>query len=200
MKVSLTEFVDVVIRAGARKAKQVDQINDRHQQEYSVAKDFYKKVRDKIVATHKKSLPKHILDDVMTALSDAKKVGRYRSLIDNYKRWWGRSQFGWTQPPAGFYTRVGVTVVVNPELGLILANGESLIVKLYFKTQPLKRESADLITALMATTLKRGDVAILDVDRRKVFLPPKQVIHQVKMIDAELAYIAQLTSSFEKAA
>ncbi len=200
MNLSLTELVDIVAKVGVSKANQVSQITVRHLQDYSVAKDFYKQSRTKIIAAHKNAQPKATLDGLAEAIKDPKKIPRYRALTKSYQRWWGKNDIGWFQPPTAIYKSSGVSVAINPELGLEFPN-ERLIVKLYFKAQPLRRQSADLITALMTNSLGAScNVAVLDVERRKIFLQPKELKSHIAMINAELAYVAQLTSSLQEAA
>lgn len=200
MKISLTELVDIVAKAGVSKATKVSEIEASHQQDYSVAKDFYKQLRTRIVDAHKNARPKAVLDNVLEGVKDPRKLPRYQVLAKSYQRWWGRNNINWFQPPAAIYKSSGVSVVVNPELGLEFPN-ERIVVKLYFKKQPLRRQSADLITALMAGSLRANcNVAVLDVERRKIFLQPKDKSNHIAMIDAELAYVAQLTSVLREAA
>lgn len=200
MKLSLTELVDIVAKAGARKARQVSLVNERHEQDYSVAKDFYKPLRDEIVSIHKSGAPKERLAELLDRVKDKKKLGRYRLLVPSYQQWWGRNQLSWIAPSAGLYVRNSIVVSVNPEIAFRLRNGESLVVKMYFKSERLDRTSADLITSLMATSLGRTDVAVLDIERRKVFLPPKDIQNKLRMVDAELAYIAQFMRLLDEAA
>jgi hypothetical protein len=121
-------------------------------------------------------------------------------LINSYQKWWGRNELSWVCPTAGIYSRHGISVSVNPEIGLRFPNGETLLVKLYFKAERLSRIDADLITSLMATSLARNDVAVLDVERRKLFLPPKETASRQMMLNAELAYVAELTQLLDQAA
>lgn len=200
MKISLTELVDIVAKAGVRKARQVGLTAERHEDEYSVAKDFYKPLRDAIVAVHKRGESKSRLLDLFAHVRDQKKIGRYRLLVSCYQKWWARNDLIWVDPVAGLYSRHGITVSINPEIGLRFQNGEVLIIKLYFKAEKLSRADADLITSLMATSLGRTDVAVLDVERRRIFLPPKDNSSRMMMLSAELAYIAELTQNLDKAA
>jgi hypothetical protein len=203
MKVSLTELVDVVARAGSPKATRVAQIKARSFDEYRPFKDFYKSLREVLVATHKCGEAKNALDTRLENVHEPTRRRRYDELIRQYKAWWGRKNIEWFPAPTATYTGSGVSVSVNPELGMDFG-GHRYVVKLYFKAEPLKRSSADLITGLMALALDgQGDekFAVLDIQRGKLFLRegrPSDVL--VAVIDAELAYIAHIWPSLGNAA
>ena len=50
-QISLTDFVDVVAKAGRPKATKVRQVKERHA--YEPAFDFYKSLREHIVENHR---------------------------------------------------------------------------------------------------------------------------------------------------
>lgn len=203
MRVSLTELVDVVSKAGSPKATQVAQIKARSLENYRPFKDFYKSLREALIATHKGGDPRDSLGARLSHVHEPKRRRRYDELIAHYKRWWGRKDINWFTPPSAIYSSSGVSVSVNPEIGVEFG-GDRYVIKLYFKADQLKKTSADLITGLMASALSgQGDekFAVLDVERGKLFFregPPLGVL--VAMIDAELAYIAQLWPALGEAA
>lgn len=203
MRVSLTELVDVVSKAGSPKATQVAQIKARSLQNYSPFKDFYKSLREALIATHKGGESRNSLDVRLSSVREPKRRRRYDELIVHYKRWWGRKDIGWFTPPSATYSSSGVSVSVNPEIGVEFG-GDRYVIKLYFKAAQLKKSSADLITGLMASALQGGGndkFGVLDVERGKLyFLEGQAPDVLVAMIDAELAYIAQLWPALGEAA
>ena len=193
-QISLTDLVDIVLKSGTPKATKVAQVKARP--DYEPAFDFYKSLRDRIIEIHRDGDPKSALNAFMATVTDQKKQINYPSAVNGYKKWWGRKTLGWFPPPRANYARHGVEVIVNPELGLDV-NGARHLIKLYFKTDPLSRLRVDIIIGLMETTLRphcRKDDAmtVLDVRQARLFSFQATAIASMAMIDAELAYIANL--------
>ncbi|NID14493.1 hypothetical protein [Luteibacter yeojuensis] len=192
--ISLTDLVDVVSRAGTGKAKKVAAIKNRPP--YQPQTDFYKALREGIVDVHQKGLGRDALRDIAAHLTDKKKKANYPGAVTGYHKWWGKKTIEWFAPVKTLYTHAGIDVNVNPELGLVI-EGQRTLVKLYLKAEPVGKVRIDLVTALMEKVLRpkcRKDdaVALLDVRAGKLFRPGNDIDSTVAMVDAELAYIADL--------
>ncbi|MBN8738465.1 MAG: hypothetical protein BGP24_11130 [Lysobacterales bacterium 69-70] len=192
-KIYLSDFVDVVSKAGSPKATKVRSMKNRAP--YSPATDFYKPLRDGLVELHREGWAKSALSTA-THTQDGKKVEIYKALTDGYRKWWGKKTLEWFTPPSEIYTAHGVEVVVNPNLGLEV-NGVPHVIKLHLKAEQLSKTRADLICGLMNTALgtKVPDgavIAVLDVRNSKLFAAGSGPDALTAMIDAELAYIADL--------
>lgn len=196
IRLSLTDFVDIVSKSGMPKATKVAQIKSRA--EYEPAFDFYKPLREHIVDVHSSNKAKNSIDDVMGGVIDKKKLSNYPSVVEGYKRWWGRKTFVWFDPISKPYAANGVEVNVNPELGLQF-NGQRHLIKLYFKQEPLSKKRVGIITHLMETTLREAygsqeTMSILDIRNARLLSYERSPLAG-PMIDAELAYIANLWPS-----
>ena len=104
---------------------------------------------------------------------DEKKKGRYQSAIDGYKRFIGRKNIEWFEPPKALWRREGLRVSINPELGLNI-NAKKHVIKLYFKKERLSKRKIDVILEMMEQSLRRQlkqttKVAVLDVTNSKLF-------------------------------
>lgn len=193
-KVSLTDFVDVVSKSGTPKANHVSRVINRPK--YSPASDFYKPLRDCIVDTHKNNLPPQIVYELLAHLKDEKKVSNYPEAVNGYCSWWGNKKVQWFEPPAGEFARHGVSVNVNPELGLFM-NETPYIIKLYFKGEKLAKSRIDIVTYLMETCLRcqcgsEALMGLLDVRNAKLFCYKASNQNLTAMLGAELAYVAAL--------
>lgn len=193
-QMSLTDLVEIVSAAGVKKAKAVAAIKSRPA--YSPAIDFYRRLREEISTAHQTGMGRDAVKALPSKLTDPKKIGQYSQVADAYAAWWGKRDLKWFEPSRGQYSRHGFDVRVNPELGLEIG-GVPHLVKLYFKADKLEPLRVDLATVLMELTLRQtapaGTVmAILDIRRAKLI--PRQVgVDQVQaMVDAELAYVANL--------
>jgi len=193
-RITLTDFIEVVTKSGSPKATKVSQLKNRPA--YEPATDFYKGLRDGLVALHKKSGVKADLSSLTKGLADAKKVANYPLMVSGYKKWWGRKTLEWFEPSGDTYTHSGVDVAINPELGLKI-NGQRHVVKLYFKADALTKTKADLIVTLMSHVLGASEppgtqFSVLDVRNSKLFTYSATGKSFKPMVDAELSYIASL--------
>jgi hypothetical protein len=192
--ISLTDFVDIVSKAGTPKANKVASVKERP--EYEPAFDFYRTLREGIVQIHQSGRPKSDLDRILEKLADPKKIRNYPPLLEGYRKWWGKKSLVWYTPPRASYEHAGIQVNINPELGMSIDNVRHII-KLYFKTDTLTKPRADLITYLMETELRRlsapADVmTVLDIRKAKAFIYNSNSTATSRIINAELAYIASL--------
>src|SRR5262245_27692209 len=116
-KMSLTDFVDIVHKSGTPKATKVKQVKDRP--DYQPQFDFYKPMREAIIAVHSNGKMKAKLEAILGGLTDPKKVKVYPELIAGYSKWWGSKGFTWFAPPQRtMYAYGGAEVLINPEVGL----------------------------------------------------------------------------------
>lgn len=191
-KISMTDLVDIVSSSGIPKVNKVLAIKKRG--EYHPAFDRYKGIREHIIDVHRNSLPKAQIKQGASKTNDPKKVASYAEISDAYHSWWGKKDISWFEPVTGTFERHGITVNVNPELGLTI-DGTKHLVKLYFKQQPLSKNRVDLITFLMHHCIKKVDkdtaMAILDIRNKKLFTETT-TIDLSAALTAELAYVASL--------
>jgi hypothetical protein len=191
-RISLSDFVDVVSRSGSPKATKVREIKNRSP--YLPATDFYKPFRDGLVDLHRKAQGKSSLT-ALASPNDLKKAASYAALVDGYRKWWGRKDLVWFEPSREIYEAHGVEIVVNPTLGLAV-NGVPHLIRLHLKADKLTKMRADLIGALMLSTLETASpgaaMAVLDVRNSKLFAAGNGPDGVDAMVNAELAYIASL--------
>jgi hypothetical protein len=76
-EISLTEFVDFVIKSGTPKLTAVRHIKAMHADEYHPMRDYWKTLRDGIVEMHEQGQPKSALDDVVRRVTAANKRQNY---------------------------------------------------------------------------------------------------------------------------
>lgn len=202
-KISLTQLVDVIARKGRNKAKMVFSIQRQLAEPYDPKKDHYRALRRALQDAHGQSDPKGYLDNFLQTVTEPVRARRYASLVRAYKRWIGRKKIDQFDLLPVVYEHKGFAVRVNPELGLMI-DDEAHVLKLYMKDQPLRREDAEVIAALMRHVYRDESTryAVLDVENAKLHsFDPGGIQVTIAMVDAELAYIAQLWQEpFQKAA
>jgi hypothetical protein len=192
--VSLTYFVDFVIKSGPPKATVVQRFKQRL--EYDPKLDFYRRVRNAIVEMHEKGLPSRELDQIVARLSDQKKRLAYPQVILGYKKFLGRKQFAWFEPPRGEWTPGPLVVNLNPEVGLEV-DGKRIVGKLYFKTEALTKQRADVIAHLMDHVLRSkltqpARFVVIDVRRGRTFEPSVPVPTYNALLAGEAASFAEI--------
>lgn len=193
-KIVLSDFVELITKAGLPKATAVSQIKNR--EEYNPAHDFYKILKDSIIEIHQNSLPKSDLKEIISKVYDKKRRSNYPKVIEGYKKWWGKKELTWFKPETGSHCHAGIEVSVNPDIGLNV-NGDPHIIKLYFKGTKLTKPKVDIITGLMENSIRpkvKGDVhlSLLDVRNSKLFTSSGNNPKVNALIDAELAFVSSI--------
>jgi hypothetical protein len=190
--ISLTDFVDIVSSAGTPKATKVREVRER--EEYHPMRDYYKGMRERIIDAHRNNLSKKSIK-VSAFDVAAHKQHNYSVIANAYHGWWGNKNIEWFAPPFTNFESSGVSIRINPEIGLYI-NSAPHLVKLYFKKEKITKNRIDIITHLLAHCFQENNehdaaMCVLDIRRKKLFtgsLSPE--LHP--MVVAELAYIAAL--------
>ena len=171
IRVNLTTFLDIACAAGTPKVTALRRFKERG--DYNPAHDFWLPLRRAIVRAHQRE-DITLLDGLMTTINDKKKLTNYPVRVAAHKKWWGKHGYGWFKPPEADWEYGGVSVRVNPELGL-RSKSARIAVKLYFKTERLSKYRADVILHLLESSVmpagKNSNVGILDVARGKLIQP-----------------------------
>lgn len=138
--------MDFVCKSGSTKLTKVKQIKNR--EDYSPATDFYKALREGIQDIHRKNGKKKELKIILEKVSDPKKIKNYSESIDGYKKFWGRKEPIWFEPPMKHWILSELDVRINPELGLEF-DSKKYLIKLYFKNDKLSKEKITQVLTLM---------------------------------------------------
>lgn len=197
-QLSLTDFVDIALRAGTPKLTKVREIKNRPR--YEPSTDFWRALRLRIIEAHEQGHGPGHLSKSMVALTDRKKKTAYPPLVEAYKKWWGRKEYEWFKPPTEMWTSGPVSVSVNPEIGLRVDERETVI-KLYFKADKLTKNRLDVILYLMQETLGAeapgATMGVMDVRHSKLFVPTIPIPDLGAMLRGEAAFIASVWESIE---
>lgn len=197
IKVSLTYFVDFVLKSGTPKVTVVRKFKDAG--DYDPSADFYKKIREAIVALHEDGGSSKDLDKVLSGLTDEKKRAAYPALIAGHKKFIGKKTPAWFAPSTAAWSAGGLNVTVNPELGLEI-EGTRMVLKMYFKEEALQKKRAEIIAHMMKLSLASKTLAgtsfgILDVRRGKVISPPTPIKGHDALLAGEAASFATICAN-----
>lgn len=169
--ISLTQFLDYSLKqSGPGKVSSVRKIK---YDEYNVAGDFWKALREAIPKYHEGELSFDYLEHVASKASDKRK-GRYMEAVKSYKQFLGRKEVEWFDPGKSFWTFQNLAVKSGGEVGLII-NGQPRIIKLYFKQDAIDKRRSKTALALMGNSVKSDTNinalhSILDVNKNKIYL------------------------------
>jgi len=167
-RISLSYFVDFVLKAGTPKLTGVREFKENKDESYT---DFYKQIREAIVDMHKRGLPEGSLDDFLATMTDTRRVRIYPGIIAGYRKFLKSGEIKWFDPPSSGLPLGGIEVNVNPELGLEI-NGAPHAIKMYFRGEPLSAKRLALILHLLTSGLSAShpgmNFAVLDVRKAKL--------------------------------
>lgn len=172
--ISLTDFVDFTLRTGMPKLTKVREVMNR--EVYNPATDFWKPLRDGIVKFHREEKTIDFLDALATKQTDSKKLGRYPEVISAYKKFLGRKQIQWFDPPKSQWVMDDLAISINPELGLTIKD-QPYIIKLFFKEDSINKRRSEIIFHLMeeelrSTAPEKAIMAVFDMKQGKL-IPSK---------------------------
>jgi len=127
----MTTFVDFVIARGTARITRVRKAKEQYGEDYSPARDFYKRIREAIIDVHYGNQPLSSLDVVANQAGE-RKVELYKECAAGYKRWHGKKTVRAIPVRSYLWRHSDLEVNVNPELRLSV-DGTEYLVKLYFK-------------------------------------------------------------------
>ena len=161
-RVSLTYFVDFVLKVGTPKLSGVKEFKEHR---YDHLTDFYKPLREAIVDMHEKGKPHRALDDFIATLNDERKRRIFPGLVESYQAW-HKPGMKWFTPPQTTLAVGDLEININPELGFEI-DGTPYLVKTYFRGEPLAQKRVATVLGLITAALGPGRpgtvFAMLDV-------------------------------------
>jgi hypothetical protein len=170
IEISLTTFVDFLLTAGTTKITRVRDAREQYSPTYDPRKDFWRKLRQGIISMHQRAATPSTLSKVLDGLQDPRKLRLYPTCIAGYQRWMAKRMFTWTGTSNAFWQYQGLTVNVNPELGIRIKEQEHRV-KLYFKEEPLTKSRVQTMLHLLRLVAPANIpiMGILDVPRGRFY-------------------------------
>ena len=150
-RVSLTYFVDFVLKVGTPKLSGVKEFKEHR---YDHLTDFYKPLREAIVDMHEKGKPDRALDDLLGTLTDERKRRIFPGLVEEYRKFL-RPGMSWFTPPHTTLPVGDLEININPELGFEI-DGTPYLIKTYFRGEPLAQKRVTTVLGLITVALGPG--------------------------------------------
>ena len=167
-RVSLTYFVDFVLKVGTPKLSGVKEFKEHR---YDHLTDFYKPLREAIVDMHEKGKPFRAIDDFLGTLTDERKRRIFPGLVESYKKW-HRPGMKWFTPTHTTLPVGDLEININPELGFEI-DGTPYLIKTYFRGEPLAQKRVNVVLGLIQSALgptRPGTAfAMLDVKNARLY-------------------------------
>lgn len=168
--ISLTSFLDFVAIAGPRRVAAVRACKQASNQPYDPRKDFYKRLREKIVAFERGQIGEAAFLNVESWGVAEKKTTNLQDAANHYLAWRQTMHGTWIEPRHGSRTFGELRVRINPEVGFRI-DDRDVALKLHFKRDQLAASRVPIIQGLMlGITLPQQASAILDVRREHMTL------------------------------
>ena len=198
--ITMTTFTDFANASGRNRVTRVREAIAQYEEPYHPARDFWRPLRIGIEDMHNLELPNSSLYDLITNLSDGKKINLYPPKIDAYIKWLGRKQISWAGKSYGIWEYEDLRVAVNPELVLDI-NGRKHVVKLYFKAEQLAKPRIDTILHLMQITMPLKHMSatpcVLDISRGKLHKPTVVIPYMDALLSGEAASFLTMWKSLD---
>ena len=194
IQVTLTEFMNFVLKSGSAKHTIVKQAKKRHEDvnsPYTPGSDYWYYLRRQISEYHKKGKEKEFLENVLSSIPSDRR-DNYKKMIDGYKKFLGKKKkFDYIAPTKQTWSVGDIRVVLNPELTLEY-NGRVCVIKLFLSADNvIDRKHADLILTLMEAEMRSkvgGEepiFAVLDVKRGKLFTQNNKGLDLMVLLEGE---------------
>ncbi len=189
LQISMSTFADFASKSGPAKATVVRQWKNKPP--YSPALDFYKDIREALPDFCRKNITEERLAEIASEAS-SKKRSHYKEVLEGFRSWKEAKSGTWKEPVNADWTCGDVVIKTNPEIGYE-EDGITYYVKLYFKSQKIKKYQADVYLELMASAFmlqrrKNSAVVVLDVKRGREYVARSSRPATNSLLKAEAAY------------
>lgn len=200
MEVSLTDFVDFILKSGTTRLSHVKALVKRPA--YNPATDYYKTLREAVTQFHQNgSTDWSILQQAADRHVAGREGSKAPARLEAYRRFLGRKTVEWFEPPRAEWRFEELTVRLNPELGLTI-NGTPAVIKMYWKEDKLTKRQVEMILYLMQTELgslspQGAQMAILDIPSAKLITSPIPTTDLRPLLRAEARAFIELWQGLE---
>lgn len=186
------EFAIIAAANDDKKNKLI--VKERDKGAYQPGQDFYKPLREAIVRSFKMQLGvSHVHQFATTYSGDETRKKHYIAVEKTLVEIADKLYVGeWFKPQRGDYLNAGVSIIVNPELGLTLG-GIQTLVKLYFGQNELEDVRANYMTCLMRYCFPEYNCCVLDIRRKRFhFFDDRKMDVYIRSINNQMIHIKQI--------
>lgn len=197
-KVSLTSFIDYVLKAGSSKRTVARKIHREINEPYKHVEDYYKQLKDALVEGLEQGNLEKALDTACGAVPK-NKVQNYETLragiLASIKP---KLRTDFFAPKKLKFIRNGVEISLNPEIGLKV-KGKQTVIKLYTKAEKLSNDRIGTLLCMLRKTYPTSyQVAILDCREGRFYEYQEKMEELDDLLNAELAGLMTFLEGFDK--
>jgi hypothetical protein len=190
--VSMTTFLDFTTATGSARVSQLRRAKKGYAQDYSPARDYYKFLREAIEETFEEGWSSKSLKSLLSELPDSRKAEAFEECRKGLTKWVGNKQIICLPRKRVTWSSGSLTVRINPELRLSIAEQPHAI-KLYFKGEKISKQRVDVALHLLEAKAVKGDTpGILDLRRGKFYVPTVAKAGMSALLKAEAAAFTSL--------
>ena len=193
INISMNTFVDFVVTHGAPKLGEVMKAKIRHQTGYNPATDFYKPLREWLIAVTQQNLTGTETHDSMRSTFvnlNTRKAHAYQECIAGFTKWRRGKNIVWNKTLRSEWTQGRVAIRITPDLGVSI-RGVQHIIALYFKKAEPSKDRLQAILHLLKQLDGREQtpftVGILDMRRGRLHSPTRDVSDMEQLLAGEAA-------------
>lgn len=191
VKTTITTFTEFVNATGSAKITKVKAAKEFVSDPTDfVMKSFYLPWKQEIRKAMEAGVDPTVIAGAAVVGPDARHA-HFQTCSDGMLRWMGRKRIVWTGVSNRYWSSGGLTVTVNPELGVEI-NGVPFVIKLHLKDDPVTKRAIDPALHLMELVYPHHDVGILDVRRAKLFTPTRLIPGIDALLAGEAASFATM--------
>src|SRR5450631_4137288 len=192
MEVPLTSFIDFVLKSGGPKMTCSKKIKAQLSEEYNPAIDYYKRFREAVQDLHSTGKDKSELLHLIGSVPDNKE-DNYRLMAAGYRKFLGKKDVRWFQPPREVWKHGDLAIPINPEVGLTW-EGQKFIIKLYLKAEKPSKDRFSSVLALMHQNLPTKDCqyGLLDVRNGKLYLFEEPMLALMPLVEGEAGSLEEI--------
>lgn len=198
--VSLTSFIDYVLKAGTPKKTAAKKIHREIESPYRPLEDYYKQLKDALaVGLSKGDLSKEL--EVTCASVSANKKANYQALKNGIlaavkPKYYSDS--GYFVPRKLKYKNGNIEISLNPEIGLRIKE-KPTVVKLYTKSEKLSTDRIGTLLCMMREAYPKAyQVAILDCRNGKIYEYQDKMGELNDLLKAEITSLTTFLDGFDK--
>ncbi|MFT6054994.1 MAG: hypothetical protein ACJASP_001891 [Roseivirga sp.] len=199
--ISATDIVDFAHRRGVTKVTKVKNVFER--EDYSPSKDFYFRLRRKLISNLKEGKGIEDLLSFIENESDNRKKPHFLQIINGFIKFLKKKQVSWLVPNQAVWNyKDELFIKVNPELGLLI-DDEHYLVKLHFKDSKINSSEAQYVLRLMEKSLcdgiyKNYKCALLDLRKGSFHTMSAKSIMLDELLEAEAESFLKIWRGFER--
>ena len=177
---------------GPTRLTKVRNIKRQLEEGYAPERDFYRGVREAIVGFHEERRKWSFLEERVDSAHKSRRT-HYQEIAKGYRKFLTKRKRLWFPPNSAPWKHGGLTVKVNPELGLRL-DGTRDLLKLYCKSDSLSQRRAEVALHVMreAVGSRQSRVGLVDARRGKLYVPKRSSDDMAVFLAGEAAAFSEM--------